>query len=332
MPSEKAGIVACCIALTKQLGYKIESEKEVRKMATFCKSVKVVSAKVLPVQSSANSGVKQLRRFQSTITLTSLPQSQKDTYKHQSLPLSDTKDFSTQVQSDFEVFNHAVLSAQLAHQPQQLAREIDIMEFHQHNFDKILLLINHGEAAVKKNDPHGLPVLTGKGVGQALSLSHKTSIWCNSDTGLSPELVVFAPLGCSIQTALHAFPYNSPDSVRGVSWVCRGDLLTNQEEPVSSSTITKNFPGMDLSLYETQYESDDFLEWIRGRQERVIVGKSGFVPSILTMLLRRRISHAFFITKVSSTSSWLESFCKSTLGCGSLEFKDGAVMRAVGLY
>ena len=53
----------------------------------------------------------------------------------------------------------------------------------------------------------------------------KLSMWCNPDTGLSPELVVFAPLGCSIQTALHAFPYNSPDSVRGVSWVCRGDLL-----------------------------------------------------------------------------------------------------------
>lgn len=246
-------------------------------MATFNKTVKVVSTKFRSVQHAANSGVKPLRRFQSTLTLTSLPQSPKETYKQQSLPLSDTKDFSTQVQTDFQSLNHAVLSAQLAHQPQQLAREIDIMEAHEHNFDKILLLINHGEAAVKKNDPDGLPVLTGKGVGQALSLSHKASIWCNCDTGLSPELVVFAPLGCSIQTALHAFPYNSPDSVRGVSWVCRGDLLSNQEAPkVSSSTLTKNFPGMDLSLYDSQYQSEDFLEWLRGRKERVIVGKSWF--------------------------------------------------------
>ena len=253
---------------------------------------------------------------------------------------SDTKDFSTQVQSDFQVLNHAVLSASLVHhQPQQvLAREMNLVEAaaNKHNFDKILLLISHGEAAVKKSNNLGIPVLTGKGVGQALTLFHQTALYCNAETGLAPELVVLAPLGCSIQTTLHAFPYNSPDSVRGVSWICRGDLVPKEEAVASTSILAKNFPGMDLSYYETQRQSEDFLEWLKDRQERVIVGKfefdayffNSFVtmnPLILTPLLPS------FNRIVSSTTEWLQSFCYSTLGCESLSFKNGGEMHAVGL-
>lgn len=254
-------------------------------------------------------GVKPvLCRLQSTLTVTYQPQSPRE-----APPLSDAKGFSTQVQSDYgQVLNHAVLSASLAHQPQRIACEMDIVEAaaNKHNFDKILLLVNHGEAAVKKNDRLGIPVLTGRGVGQALTLSHQTCMFCNSDTGLSPELVVLAPLGCSIQMALHAFPYSAPDSVQGVSggvsWICHGDLLPKEEEAVSQSVITKNFPGMDLCQYDVGNQSGNFLEWIKRRNERVIV--------------------------VSSTTDWLQSFCSSTLDCNSVTFKNGGEMHAVGLY
>jgi len=230
-------------------------------------------------------------RFQSTFTVSSLPQSPKEAPKQtlRTTPsLTNTKDFSTQVESDYEVLNHAVLSASLAHQPQQVAREMDIIEAaaKKHNFDKILLLISHGEAAIKKNDPLGIPILTGKGVGQALTLSHQAAMFCSEDTGLSPDLVVLAPLGCSIQTTLHAFPYNAPDSVRGVSWICHGDLVPKEESAASLSMITNYFPGMDISHYDSHHQSDDFLEWLRCRNERVIVGKSGrtLAPKLVVCL------------------------------------------------
>jgi hypothetical protein len=250
-------------------------------------------------------------RYQSTIITVSLPRSLKVTPK-QALrpisPLAGTKDFSTHVQSDFQVLNHAVLSASLAHQPQPVAREMDLMEAsaNKHSFEKILLLINHGEAAVKKNDSLGIPVLTGRGVGQALTLSHQAALFCSNDTGLTPELVVLAPLACCIQTALHAFPYNAPDSVRGVSWICHGDLVPKDEPAPPLSMISKNFPWMDMSYLYMQHQSEDFLEWLRGRDERVIV--------------------------VSSTTDWLHSFCSSSLDCDSLTFKNGGEIRAVGLY
>jgi hypothetical protein len=229
-------------------------------------------------------------RLQSTCTLTTLPQSPRKAPQQalQTTPsLTDAKDFSTQVQSDYgqEVLNQAVLSA---FHPQRIACELDIVEAaaNKHNFDKILLLVNHGEAAVKKNDHLGIPLLTGRGVGQALTLSRQTCLFCDND--LSPELVVLAPLGCSIQTTLHAFPYNAPDSVRGVSggvsWICHGDLVPKEESAISQSFITKNFPGMDLSQYDSG-GSENFLEWIKRRDERVIVGKS--CCCILCRLARR---------------------------------------------
>jgi hypothetical protein len=142
-----------------------------------------------------------------------------------------------------------------------------------HNYDKILLLVNHGEAAVKKNSPLGIS-LTGKGFGEALTLSRQAAVFCNTQTGLSPELVVMAPLGCSIQTALYAFPYSSPISVRGVDWICHGHLLAN-EEPTCVSVLEKNFPGVDFSSYGAtgSQQAGNFLAWLQGRQERVIVGE-----------------------------------------------------------
>lgn len=223
---------------------------------------------------SRMSGVNSIAyRSQSTIIGTCASHSPNDASNHS---LRSQSSLSEAKEMDLDVLNHAVLSASaLAHQPQRIAAELDIVEAsaNKHQFNKILLLINHGEAAMKKNDPLGIPVLTGRGVGQALTLSHQTATFCNNDTGLAPELVVLAPLGHSIQTTLHAFLYNAPDSVRGVEWICHGDLIPENVAPADPSLIARNFPGMDLSLYDSHDRQESFLEWLRGRNEKVIVGK-----------------------------------------------------------
>jgi hypothetical protein len=218
-------------------------------------------------------------RLRPTSTLSHPPQSQKEA-SNPSQRLCEKKDFSTRVASDYEALNQAVLSATLAHQPRVTAQEMDLAQAvaSKHKFDKILLLVNHGEAAVKENHPLGIS-LTGKGVGEALTLSGQTAVFCNNETGLSPELVLLAPLGCSIQTALYAFPYSSPVvSVRGVDWICHGHLMAN-EEPTSVDVLKQNFPGMKFadaqcgSASTASQQMDDFMTWLQSRQERVIVGK-----------------------------------------------------------
>lgn len=257
---------------------------------------------------------KTVFRVRSTSTLSHPPQSQKEA-SSPSQRLPDRKDFSTRVASDYEIINHAqaVLSATLAHQPRVLAQEIDLAQAvaSKDKFDKILLLVNHGDAAVKKNHPLGIS-LTGKGVGQALTLSGQTAEFCNHQTGLSPELVVLAPLGCSIQTALYAFPYSSPAvSVRGVDWICHGHLVAKGEEPTCVDVLKQNFPGMNFTdahygstLTESQ-QMDDFMTWLQGRHERIIV--------------------------VSSSAGWLQSFCNTTLSRGNVSKFSSGEMRAVGI-
>lgn len=229
-----------------------------------------------------------LFRLQSTSTMAHLSQSHSEAsiqsqrsktaiQSQRSILNSEKKDFSTRVASDFEVLNQAVLSVSLAHQPSSrvVAHMMNLAEAaaSNHNYDKILLLVNHGEAAVRKNSPLGIS-LTGKGFGQALTLSRQAAVFCNTQTGLSPELVVLAPLGCSIQTALYAFPYSSPISVRGVDWICHGQLVAN-EEPTCVSVLEKNFPGVDFSAHGAtgSQKGANFLSWLQGRHERVIVGK-----------------------------------------------------------
>jgi hypothetical protein len=223
---------------------------------------------------------KTVFRVRSTSTLSQPPQTQ-NFASTQSQRLSNKKDFSTRVASDYEVINQAVLSATLARQPRVMAQEMDLAQAvaSKDKFDKILLLVNHGEAAVKKNHPLGIS-LTGKGVGQALTLSGQTAVFCNDQTGLSPELVVLAPLGCSIQTALYAFPYSSPAvSIRGVDWICHGHLVVANEEPTSLDVLKQNFPGMNFtdaqsaSTFTGSQQVDHFMTWLQGRHERVIVGK-----------------------------------------------------------
>lgn len=193
-------------------------------------------------------------------------------------------------------------------------------------YDKVLILMSNGESQDTKFEANWIdkggdlcdaesseeypidPLLTGKGVGQVLNLSRMTATLCNGKTSLVPELFVVSPLRRSVQTALLAFPYNTPQNNN--DWVCHGGLMertsAKADEIASAHALQSDFPGVD---YDTHYQrgrysfydqpleesktdllqrTDDFLNWLRGRMERVVV--------------------------VSSHATWLQSFCGYTLG------------------
>jgi broad specificity phosphatase PhoE len=161
------------------------------------------------------------------------------------------------------------------------------------------------------------PILTKRGFGQALNIARKVADCCNRDTKLMPELVVVSPLKRATITALLSFPQNSPLSVRNTKWICHPALMEmgkarNPADKVSPmEELSSMFPGIDYSLLREQQDADEknysmqinnaralseaeskldllaradsFLDWIRNREERVIV--------------------------VASHSAWLQTFC-----------------------
>jgi len=185
------------------------------------------------------------------------------------------------------------------------------------------------------------PVLTGKGCGQMLDLSRRTATFFNNDTGLQPDLVVVSPLRRAIQSAYIAFPtHTALTSLTNTPWVCHPGCMEqangNKSEFVSSSSeLEEMFPGVDFVMFDESlvdngdvdgvngrekvplFESkidlmgrtDEFLRWIKEREERVIV--------------------------VSSHATWLQSLCAFSLkyepeSKGIEMFKKGE-MRSVGL-
>ena len=119
---------------------------------------------------------------------------------------------------------------------------------------------------------------------------------------------------------LLAFPYYAPNSVVSKPWVCHGGLLEqspNKSERITNIDLLKQqWPGVDYSaelgpslhnyMYATNVattlednkidllgRTDDFLTWIKARDERVIA--------------------------ISSHSTWLQSFCGHTLQSKSVE-------------
>lgn len=185
------------------------------------------------------------------------------------------------------------------------------------------------------------PLLTGKGCGQMQSLSRRTATFFNNETGLRPDLFVVSPLRRAIQSAIIAFPtHTALSSLHGTEWICHPlcmELVNgNKSEFVSSSQdLEEIFPGVDFSLFEENlgidgnveevnrkkrvplFESkidlmgrtDEFLRWIKERDERVIV--------------------------VSSHATWLHSLCAFSLSHepeskGLQMFKKGE-MRSVGI-
>lgn len=222
-------------------------------------------------------------------------------------------------------------------------------------YDKILVLMRHGEAGHNKfekkwkeagkkpeeaNGDEDYPVdpfLTGKGFGQMLDVSRRTATFFNNETGLRPNLFVVSPLRRAVQSALVAFPtHNAMNSLDEIPWIChpacrerangqKSEFVSEREE------LEKTFPGVDYSLlgestggedgeltpgplFESKMDllgrTQQFLDWMKARDERVIV--------------------------VSSHATWLQSFCEFTVQIEQPEgksfemFKKGE-LRCVGI-
>lgn len=136
-----------------------------------------------------------------------------------------------------------------------------------------------------------------------LDVSRRTAIFFNKETGLQPDLVVVSPLSRAIQSATISFPTYTPHlSLSNTPWICHPLCMEqangNKSGFVSSfEDLKQTFPGVDFTLLEESvagnvdelnerekvllFESkvdlmrrtNEFLAWIKERDERVIVGK-----------------------------------------------------------
>lgn len=226
-----------------------------------------------------------------------------------------------------------VVESQVQPRVTAMARNMDLVEAayaakDYESYDKILILMRHGEAKhnvfqrefanAKKgrsvtdastveesnmDEDHPIdPMLTGKGCGQMLALSRRTATFFNSETGLKPDLFVVSPLRRAIQSAVIAFPtYTTFASLDNIPWICNPYLMEkangHKSEFVSSPEVLEElFPGVNFDmmkslvgndvnalnmetpvpLFENKIDllgrTDDFVRWIKERDERVIVG------------------------------------------------------------
>jgi hypothetical protein len=183
-------------------------------------------------------------------------------------------------------WNALLTAAASTSQPSQnvvTAHEMDLVEAasKRNLYDKILLFVKHGEdesQLVAGSKTNSDPGLTGRGIGQTLNVSRRVATFCNDETGLNPELVVAAPLRRAVDTAMMVFPNYTPESVRSIPWLCHPGL-TDDSDTLAVDTNDKTGPqiGMDAALVQSKQEllrrSDAFLEWLRSREEQVVVGK-----------------------------------------------------------
>lgn len=199
----------------------------------------------------------------------------------------------------------------------ELSQAVAVQKSKDDVFDKILLLVGHGDASFVTEEQskasfggkeHGNFCLTAQGIGEALKTSGKTANFCNNQTELIPELFIISPIRSCVETALLSFPYYTPHSIQGTKWVyhpgCH-DKGSDSDYVESIEDLEKAFPAIEdvtCSAFVTSGEQNniDFLSWLETREEKVIA--------------------------ISSTPSWVESFCDSIEpGHGS---KD---LRAVGI-
>jgi hypothetical protein len=156
-----------------------------------------------------------------------------------------------------------------------------------------------------------------------LDVSRRTAIFFNKETGLQPDLVVVSPLRRAIQSAIISFPTYTPHlSLSNTPWICHPLCMEqangNKSEFVSSSEeLNRTFPGVDYTLFDEMVDgnvdelngrekvplfeskvdlmrrTNEFLAWIKKREERVIVGKCHIVDialHALTLLIVLTIS------------------------------------------
>eukprot|EP00577_Skeletonema_sp_RCC1716_P032211 CAMPEP_0113414636 /NCGR_PEP_ID=MMETSP0013_2-20120614/24128_1 /TAXON_ID=2843 ORGANISM="Skeletonema costatum, Strain 1716" /NCGR_SAMPLE_ID=MMETSP0013_2 /ASSEMBLY_ACC=CAM_ASM_000158 /LENGTH=344 /DNA_ID=CAMNT_0000301517 /DNA_START=48 /DNA_END=1082 /DNA_ORIENTATION=- /assembly_acc=CAM_ASM_000158 len=211
-----------------------------------------------------------------------------------------------------------------------------------HNLFERQYAQKHGSSFEQANEDENYPVdpmLTGKGCGTMLNVSNRTATFFNKETGLLPDLFVVSPLRRAIQSALISFPHDAPlTSLSGTPWVCHPACMEqangNKSEFVSSpELLEETFPGINYELFNQSlmrgdvynsnekvplFESkidlmnrtDAFLEWIKERDERVVV--------------------------VSSHATWLQSLCAFSLqyedsDSKNLEMFKKGEMRSVGI-
>lgn len=185
--------------------------------------------------------------------------------------------------------------------PLVTADEMDLVQAAERRqlYDKVVLLLHHGEnlgqvlagpEQIQMNydlwceeDPESL---TGKGIGQSLTLSRRMAAFCNEDTNLLPELIVVAPLRKVLQTTYLAFPYDTPEhTIRNVRWICHPDIVDKCS--ISPRRLQSSFAYIDFSLFSEEpvenasndredsllKRADSFLSWLSSREESVVVGK-----------------------------------------------------------
>ena len=161
-----------------------------------------------------------------------------------------------------------------AFKPQAYEMDLVLASRAKYSFDKILLLMHHGEDESQTTSSSTNiqdPMLTGEGFAQALSLSRKTAAYCNPQAGLEPQLVVVSPFSRVLQTTLLAFPYSTPGASsasiigkKNTPWVCHPALVDASGDvsnhPMDISDLQLTVPGMDYSLYtDDDDDNDDFM-------------------------------------------------------------------------
>jgi len=173
------------------------------------------------------------------------------------------------------------------------AREMDLIEAatNRDHYDKLILVMKHGEPLIPQESDEVLhnSSLSQQGVGQSLTLSRRISSFCNKETGLLPQLFVVAPLKHSIESAFLAFPHFSPHSIKAVPWYCLQTAATDSFSIDHMHSLKKDFNVLEYSAcFSSGSDSivpsepptaeglvqkvDSVLEWIQGRNEKIVVG------------------------------------------------------------
>jgi hypothetical protein len=184
------------------------------------------------------------------------------------------------------MFFSSSLSPQILEDFSVVGEELQLKEaFKVHDkFDKFVIFVAHGDiVSVNQNDSACGSLsdmsLSGKGFGQALSISGETARYCSSKN-LKPELFIVAPQRCAIESALIAFPTFGPDSIHGQQWIsdirCTDTITTESD----IKRMKGAFPG--ISFDQAREDNSDFLQYIASREEKIIV--------------------------ISSTPTWIQSF------------------------
>ena len=112
-------------------------------------------------------------------------------------------------------------------------------------------------------------------------MSRQTAAYCNKETGLIPELFCVAPTMCAVESALLAFPVFAPDSIHSKPWLSKNSFMGPSAVTENSLKLTGSFPGIHfdwegplVSGKNNKDTSSLFLDWVKSRDERVIVGES----------------------------------------------------------